>query len=246
MLRLILFYPLFLPLTFFFALVVILVSFYDSTGRFANRISLFWGGLVCNLAGVTVHVDRGKFNPSGRFILMVNHQSWFDIPVLLASLKGHQFRFVAKESLFRIPFFGQAMSRIGYIGINRSNPRRGMKSIHEAIEKSSHASILIFPEGTRHENLGEFKIGGMILAIKSERPIVPVLIAGTSDVLPRNTLRIFPNHVVVKFFPAVKTKDSYTLTEREKLKQNMWTLMHEHFKETRLWLNKIRRLPSHL
>ncbi len=240
MLHLVLFVLLFLPVTLFLAILAIVFSLFDATGNLANRVSLFWGALVCRLAGVTVHVDRGAFDPSGRYILMANHQSWFDIPVLLTALRNHQFRFVAKESLFRIPFFGQAMSRVGYVGIDRANPRRGMKSIQEAIAKSIHASIMIFPEGTRHERLAEFKIGGMILAIKSERPIVPVLIAGTGDVLPKNSLRITPGHVAVKLFPAVETKDTYTLKEREKLKNDMWNLMHEHFKETKAWLDKIR------
>lgn len=240
MLRVVLFYLLFFPLTLFLAIVAILVSFFDAKANLPNRISLFWGGLVCRLAGVKVHVDRGDFDPSGRYILMVNHQSWFDIPVLLAALKGHQFRFVAKESLFRIPFFGHAMTRVGYIGINRENPRRGMKSIQEAIAKSAHASILIFPEGTRHERLGEFKIGGMILAIKSERPIIPVIIAGTKEVMSKKSFMVRAVPVAVKFFPALETKDSYTLKEREKLKDDLRGLMIEHCKETEAWLDKMR------
>jgi 1-acyl-sn-glycerol-3-phosphate acyltransferase len=239
MLTIIPFYLLFLPLTLFFAIFTIVISFFDSSGNIPNRFSRLWGSLVCTLAGVKVHVERGNFDPSGKYILMINHQSWFDIPVLLVALKGHQYRFVAKESLFRIPFFGQAMSRIGYIGIDRDNPRRGMKSIQEAIVKSEHASILIFPEGTRSEQLGEFKIGGMILAIKSGRPIVPVLISGSSSILPKNSLRIRPGTVVVRFFPALETKN-YTLKERERLKQDIWNVMHTYSKETDEWLAKKR------
>jgi len=240
MLRLIFFSLFFVPLTIVLAILAIIVSLFDTTGNLPHRFCQFWGGLVCRLAGVTAHVDRGSIDPSGRYILMVNHQSWFDIPVLLAALKGHQFRFVAREDLFRIPLFGQAMARVGYIGIDRENPRRGMKSIQEAIAKSAHASILIFPEGTRHEQLGEFKIGGMILAIKSERLVVPVLIAGTAGVLPKNSLRITPGPVAVKIFPGVRIKDAYTLKEREKLKEDIWNLMHEHFKETQAWLDRMR------
>ncbi len=240
MLRLIFFLPFFVPLTIVLAVLTLIVSLFDATGNASHRINQFWGKVVCRLAGVTVHVDRGSFDPSGCYILMVNHQSWFDIPVLFAALKGHQFRFVAKESLFRIPLFGQAMACTGYIGIDRENPRRGMKSIQEAIAKSAHASILIFPEGTRHEQLGEFKIGGIILAIKSERPIIPVLIAGTAGVLPKNSLRITPGPVAVKIFPGVRIKDAYTLKEREKLKVDTWNLMHEHSKETQTWLDKMR------
>lgn len=238
MLRTIPFYLFFLPLTLVFAVAAIFVSLFDSSGNSAARISGLWGVLLCRLAGVRVHVDRVAFDPRGRYILMVNHQSWFDIPVLLEAIRGHQFRFLAKESLFRIPLFGHAMSRVGYIGIDRDNPRRGMKSIQEAIARSAHASILIFPEGTRQERLGDFKIGGMILAIKSGRPIVPMLIAGSGNILPKGSLRVRSGPVAVKFFPPVETQDAYTLKEREKLKRDMWNVMHEHFKETQAWLDK--------
>jgi 1-acyl-sn-glycerol-3-phosphate acyltransferase len=243
MLSIIPFYILFLPLTLVLAIATIGVSFFDASGKIPNRISQFWGKLVCRLAGVRVLVDRADFDPQGRYILMVNHQSWFDIPVLSVALQGHFCRFVAKDSLFRIPLFGHAMRRIGYIGIDRDNPRRAMKSIQEAIAKSEQASIIIFPEGTRCEQLGAFKVGGMILAIKSARPIVPVLISGTASVLPRNSLRIRPGTVGVKFFPALETKDNYTLKEREKLKHDMWHLMHEYSKETDEWLAQKRRSP---
>ncbi|WP_035272408.1 lysophospholipid acyltransferase family protein [Desulfonatronum thiodismutans] len=240
MLSIIPFYLFFVPLTIFFAIVVIIASFFDRSGNLSNRISIFWGGLVCRLAGVRVQVDHGDFDPDGKYILMVNHQSWFDIPVLLVALRGHQFRFVAKQSLFRIPFFGQAMSRIGYIGIDRENPRRGIKSIQEAIAKSEHASILIFPEGSRFKQLGDFKIGPMILAIKSGRPVVPVLISGTYAVLPKDSWRIRPGSVAVRIFPAHDIKGAYTLKERDRLKEDIWKIMHEHSKETDEWLDKKR------
>lgn len=239
MLRAVPFYILFVPLTLFLALVAIVISLFESSGRVANRTSLFWGRALCLLAGVKVRVDRGDFDPAGRYILMVNHRSWFDIPILMAALKGHQIRFVAKEGLFRIPFFGHAMNRLGYISIDRENPRRGMKSIQEAIAKSAHASILIFPEGTRNEELGEFRIGGMILAIKSGRPIVPILVAGSAGVLPKDSLRIRPGVVAVRFFPKVEIQDAYTLKDREKLKQDLWSLMHAHCEETKAWLKTI-------
>lgn len=241
MLRFTFFLLFFIPLTIVLAVVTIVVSLFDATGNAPHRVCQFWGRLVCRLAGVTVHTDKGDFDPSGRYILMANHRSWFDIPVLFAALSGHQFRFVAKESLFRIPLFGQAMARGGCISIDRENPRRGMKSIQEAIAKSAHASILIFPEGTRQEQLSEFKIGGMILAIKSGRPVVPVLVAGTALILPKNSLRITPGPVAVKIFPGVEIKDAYTIKDREKLKSDLWNLMHEYFKETQAWLDKMYR-----
>lgn len=240
MLPIIPFYLLFLPLTIVFAIITIAVSYFDANGNLPNKVSQIWGGLVCRLAGIKVHVRRDYFDPSGKYILMVNHQSWLDIPILLMALQGHQFRFVAKQSLFRIPFFGQAIGRIGYIGIDRDNPRQGMKSIQEAIAKSEQASIIIFPEGTRCEHLGNFKIGGMILAIKSGRPIVPVIISGSHAVLPKKSWRIRPGSVAVQIFPALEIQEHYTIKDRERLKQDIWNIMHSHCKETDEWLAKKR------
>ena len=80
---------------------------------------------------------------------------------------------------------GWAMSRVGYIPINRSNPKSAYRSLLQAAKKVENGtSALIFPEGTRQEpnQLGDFKQGGFILAVKSGRPLVPVSISGSAAV----------------------------------------------------------------
>jgi len=90
---------------------------------------------------------------------------------------------------------GWAMTRVGYIPINRSNPKSAYRSLLLAAKKvEDGTSVLIFPEGTRQSpnQLGKFKKGGFILAVKSGRPLVPVSISGSAAVLPKKSFSIKP------------------------------------------------------
>ncbi len=125
-------------------------------------------------------------------IYMVNHQSYFDIFTLLAHLPV-QFKFVLKEELMRVPFLGPAMRKAKYVGIERDDPRKAVKSMNEAADRFREgASILIFPEGTRSPDgqLQPFKPGGFHLALKIKGDIVPVSIVGTHRIVPKGSLRI--------------------------------------------------------
>jgi 1-acyl-sn-glycerol-3-phosphate acyltransferase len=126
-----------------------------------------------------------------------NHQSAYDILALLGKLK-YQFRWLAKDSLFKVPLFGYAMARVGYIPINRGNPKSAYKSLLLAAEKiKGGTSVLIFPEGTRQapNHLGEFKKGGFILAAKAGRPLVPISISGSGQVMPQKSYRLHPGTI---------------------------------------------------
>ena len=135
---------------------------------------------------------RENVDPNVPRIYMVNHQSYFDVFVVLASLPV-DFKFLLKEELMRIPLFGPAMKRAGYIGIEREDPRKAIKSMNLAAERiRGGASVLIFPEGTRSldGSLGSFKKGGFNLALKSGCDIVPVTISGTARIVPKGSLKI--------------------------------------------------------
>ncbi len=122
---------------------------------------------------------------------MCNHQSALDIHVLLAYLP-FSFKFIAKRSLFLIPFFGWAIKRAGYISLDRENPRKALKAMDEAAKRiQDGTNILVFPEGTRSVdgNLLPFKKGAFSLALKARVPIVPVGICGTVSPVSRRDTR---------------------------------------------------------
>jgi 1-acyl-sn-glycerol-3-phosphate acyltransferase len=160
-----------------------------------------WGRLILRAGGVRVKREGGDdLDPSAPYIFACNHQSQFDIPVLHGFL-GHDFRWLAKKELFQVPIWGAAMRASGYIAIDRSRGREALRSLSEAAaEIAAGKSVVIFPEGTRSPDgrLGDFKAGGMQLAIKAGVPIVPVAIRGTHRILPKGKLLVTPGDVAIR------------------------------------------------
>jgi len=194
--------------TGFFSLMAILASLIDKKGEASHLVARAWGRTLLFGARVKVTVKNpDNIDPSRSYIYMSNHQSNFDIPVLLAYLPV-QFRWLAKVELFRIPIFGFAMQRAGYISIDRSDRKSAILSLKHAAEIiRGGVSVLIFPEGTRSldGNIRSFKSGGFILAIDSGVPIVPVIIHGTWPIMPKDRLRIRPGNVVLEIEKPVET-----------------------------------------
>ena len=112
---------------------------------------MHWGHIqILFVSRIKVTVKGiSNIDPSKSYIFMPNHQSNFDIPVLLGCLPA-QFRWLAKAELFRIPLFGRAMRGCGYISIDRSNRKSAFRSLQKAADTIRNGvSVLIFPEGTR-------------------------------------------------------------------------------------------------
>ena len=186
--------------TFTFGVIAIVVSFFSRSGNAVHRVGRAWGRSILMGSGVRVSVTGIERIDTGRpYIFMSNHQSNFDIPVLLGHLPV-QFRWLAKAELFRIPVFGRAMRGAGYISIDRADRAAAFESLQQAAEKIRQGvSILIFPEGTRSLDgfLRTFKKGGFVLAIQAEVPIVPVVVRGTFDIMPKHRMLIHPRDVTV-------------------------------------------------
>ena len=111
-----------------------------------------------------------------------------------------QFRWVAKKELFRIPIFGAAMRRAGYIEIDRQHHDKALKSLNEAAQKIREGkSVMTFPEGTRSKDgiIKPFKQGMFHLAIQSGVPIIPVSIIGSGDIMRKRSLRIYPGKITL-------------------------------------------------
>jgi len=125
------------------------------------------------------------------FLVMSNHQSLYDIPVLFHVL-GANLRMITKAELFKVPIFGPAMEHAGFISIDRSNRERAMKSLEIARKKvAGGLNVWIAPEGTRSRTgeLLPFKKGGFNLAIEAGLRVLPVTLRGTRDILPAKGAR---------------------------------------------------------
>ncbi len=144
------------------------------------------------------------------YVLMSNHQSHLDIPILYVAWPG-TLRMVAKAELFRMPVFGKALRDAGFVEVDRSGDKqKAIAAMREAGEAVSRGiSIWIAPEGTRSETgkLGNFKKGGFLMAMRAGVPIVPVAIDGSRHILPKHSYAMKPGASVrVTFGAPIETE----------------------------------------
>ena len=191
-----------LVLIFFGPVLLMVVCLYpfDPARKAIHPLISTWAKLmlvVCPLMNVHVEGEE-SLNREGIYILVSNHQSIADIIVALHLRQS--FKFIAKKELFLIPFFGWAMTLAGYIPLVRGNRHSGQKAVTTArdfIEQG--ASVLFFPEGTRSPDgeIHSFKTGAFKLAAETGMPIVPIVIDGTYNLVPKGS-RLFSHNTKVR------------------------------------------------
>jgi len=156
-----------------------------------DGIKRVWARWVLMAAFVRLRVQGQENILSDRAVIYCsNHLSYLDPPALVIAT-GRPVRFLAKDSLFRIPFLGWAMRREGDIPIERDNPRAAARSLARAAEAiRAGTSFIVFPEGARSRDgaLQTFLSGAFRLAIQAQVAVVPVAIRGSRDALRPGTL----------------------------------------------------------
>jgi 1-acyl-sn-glycerol-3-phosphate acyltransferase len=136
-------------------------------------------------------VGRDNMAPGETYLVMSNHQSLYDIPVLF-QVAGPNIRMITKQELFKVPIFGNALEHGGFISIDRSNRHAAIRSLERARALlASGTHVWIAPEGTRSRDgqLLPFKKGAFYLALEARLPILPVTLVGTRDALAAKGLR---------------------------------------------------------
>jgi 1-acyl-sn-glycerol-3-phosphate acyltransferase len=150
-----------------------------------------WARAVVQNAGIELDVRGREHLAQGHtYLVMSNHQSLYDIPVLFRVI-GPNLRMIAKKELFRVPIFGGALAAAGFVAIDRSNRVAAIRSLDRARALlASGTHVWIAPEGTRSRSgkLLPFKKGAFYLALGAALPILPVTVSGTRDVLPAHGL----------------------------------------------------------
>jgi 1-acyl-sn-glycerol-3-phosphate acyltransferase len=143
-----------------------------------------------------------------------------DTPLVIAHIPL-QFRFLAKKSLFPVPFIGYHLKRAGHIPVDRSDARASVRTMTDAarIIRERGVSILVFPEGGRSPGaMEEFKDGAAFIAIKAGAPLVPVGVVGTRETLPMDSLLVRGGEVKLRIGKPLATtgltgRDHHALTE---------------------------------
>ena len=211
-----------IPSTIFFSIATMVFAPFRRADAIVQRIIRTWARSVVWAAGIDLHAENLEvIDPKQRYILIANHHSYFDIPCIFAAIP-QPIRFMAKVSLFKIPIFGWALARAGFIPIDRKNRRTAVKSFDLAGERIRRGNtIVIFPEEGRSRELPmrPFQRGAFLLALKSELPIVPVAIKGTYDVMRAGSKRIKSGPVTVTLTPPIPTA-GLSVRDKDKLSQD--------------------------
>jgi 1-acyl-sn-glycerol-3-phosphate acyltransferase len=181
-------------LLFPFGLIVwVATVLFDRRRYCMHQFSCRWSDIILGINPywkITVE-GREKIDPSREYVMVANHQSGVDILVLF-KLHRH-FKWVAKKSLFAIPFIGWNMGLSGYIPIERSRGRSQLNMIDKAASSiRAGNSVIMFPEGTRSPDgsLQAYKAGAFRLALETRSPILPVVIKGTNLAIKKGGLLI--------------------------------------------------------
>jgi 1-acyl-sn-glycerol-3-phosphate acyltransferase len=166
----------------------------------ANTLGVAWARFNSFMTPTRIKVTgRENIRKGQSYVVVPNHQSLYDIIVLFGWLLL-DIKWVIKEELRTYPVLSFAAEKGGQIWIDRSNPEAAHESLLKAKDKlTGGTSMIVFPEGTRSRTgeLGEFKKGAFLAALELGLPILPITIINTRNILPPETLNLFPGRVVM-------------------------------------------------
>ena len=167
-----------------------------------------WSRELIAIAGGKIQVNGRENIPENEsFLVVSNHQSNFDIPILLGYF-GHPLAFIAKIETKKMPIVRDWMTYIRCIFMDRSDFRKSVAAINQGAEGLKEGyNYVIFPEGTRSKDgsLGDFKPGSLKMASKAGVKILPLTITGSIDMMPKGRTRITPASVTVTIHPPVES-----------------------------------------
>ncbi|HPX80606.1 MAG TPA: lysophospholipid acyltransferase family protein [Syntrophales bacterium] len=224
-------------ITAFFSTCVVVFSLLGAAENSLHKVARTWAKVLLAISNVQVRVIGTEYvDGETPQIFMSNHQSDFDILIILAFLPG-QFRWIAKKELFRIPVFGRAMKNAGYIEIDRQHHQRALQNLAEAARKIREGkSVMSFPEGTRSKDgsIKPFKKGMFHLAMEAGVPIVPITIIGADAIMPKRSLKVNPGRITM-IIDAPIDIDEYTDDARTELMERVRGIIVKNFDMWREW-----------
>ena len=189
-------------ITVFMSFWSVVFSIFPDADNKIHKVANLWAKILLLICNTKVKVIGKENLLHGKpQIFMANHQSDFDILIVLAYIPV-QFRWIAKKELFSIPVFGTAMKSADYIEIDRHNREKALQSIDEA--------------ALRDGEIKAFKQGAFHLAIKSGVPIVPVSIIGSGRIMPKRSVKIKSGQIKLVIGEPIEVK-SFDIEKRHEL-----------------------------
>ena len=200
--------------------LALIVGVVHPSRRLMDFCTRVWARSVLFCAGVRLTIKGWEQAADSRPAFFIgNHQSDLDILIIMFALRG-QVRFMAKDSLFRIPLFGWVIRRYRFVPIDRGNVRRTLQTLKQMIAAvhRNPISMTAFPEGTRSRDgrLLPFRRGTMKIVQQAGLPVVPFAIDGSIDVhRPGRMLRAAPGPVTLTFTAPIPADRVVAMTQDE-------------------------------
>jgi 1-acyl-sn-glycerol-3-phosphate acyltransferase len=214
--------PLMALVTAFFGCLSLICGLWDRSGRQQHFVARQWARTMLRIALSPVEIVGAEKLPHPDVAVYAsNHLSYMDTPVLFAKLP-FQFRILAKQGLWKIPFVGWYLNRSGQVPIDSSSPRSAVAGLLRGVKAlKSGLPIFIFPEGKRTPtgHPQEAASGCAFMAIRAGVPLVPLTLIGTYQLLPIHVYSLCPRPLKIVVGDPISTeglttKDADALTAR--------------------------------
>lgn len=209
--------PILLVATILTATLTIIFSMIGLGRSMGYYVPCVWARLFCILTLVRVTVTgRENIEQKQSYVFVANHQGAYDIFSIYGYL-GHNFRWMMKKSLEKIPLVGYSCKVSGHIMVDRSSPgavRRTLETAEKQLQGGM--SVVVFPEGARtlDGNIHSFKKGAYFLATEFKLPVVPITIDGSYSVMPRTSKIPHWGHIKLTIHePIFPSADGHNLAE---------------------------------
>jgi 1-acyl-sn-glycerol-3-phosphate acyltransferase len=173
-----------------------------ATPRQAHRYYVGFARTCVSVAGTRIEIrGREHLQPGQAYVVVSNHESNWDPPVILSALPELVIRFVLKTQLLSIPVFGPALARTGNIAVDRRQSGGDVRRVQQGMSgRAEDVSILFFAEGNRARDgsYRPFKMGAFATALDFKLPILPIAVAGTFPIWPPGRIWLAPAPVVLE------------------------------------------------
>ena len=214
--------PLIALATTFFGMISLICGLWDRSGRQQHFIAHLWARTLLLLSFSRVKViGAEKLHLHETAVYASNHLSYMDTPVLFAKLP-FQFRILAKQALWKVPFIGWYLNHSGQVPVDAKSPRSLIASLNRGVATLKHGlPLVLFPEGGRAANgqIQSMMSGCAYMAIKAQVPLIPVTLIGTYELLPIHTYALNPRPLAIIIGDPIPTanlttRDADALTQQ--------------------------------
>jgi 1-acyl-sn-glycerol-3-phosphate acyltransferase len=216
------FIPLMALATAGFGCISLVCGLWDRSGRQQHFVARMWAGTLLRISWSPVQiVNEEKLRRSGAAVYASNHLSYMDTPVLFAKLP-FQFRILAKQSLWKIPFVGWYLQRSGQVPIDQGSPRSAVAGLLRGVAAlKAGMPLVVFPEGSRSPDghPQAWASGAAFMALRAGVPLVPLALVGTYELLPIHVYSLRPRALMIIVGDPITTegfttRDANALTAR--------------------------------